>query len=403
MSFHNPTQIRLGMSGAFFNRNYRVIGRAVLGVMEGGQAYYWNEFYLQSGGGAAATLVFEETEGGCAWRLFTMFDASPPMTAAEAETKREGDAVNLDGAYLHVTRVDHSQVYCVEGKTPEGIETGKVAHYFNADAGSRQIVVSWTGEEVEYYSGMTTSASMVALAFKLQGFRAWRFMASSGRSWLNAQIWMPAVLILALIGVPLGCFIDLSRSRRAPAVTVTQAPASPLNVGASGVLNDTEYKITGHELLEMAEMGRRWQRHQYDLNGPGDNEAWLICDPSPTGPVWLFYSRLQPDERLTPQEAGAMRAGQKVNLDGSAVAIRELFRCTVRFSEGGSVFGGQAGDVFYGFTGQISSNRVLLVRWNQTNIIYQQGIPVPARTVLTAFGQVAGDQAPGRTAPLIRP
>jgi len=394
MRFRNPTQIRLGMTGTFFNKTYRVIGRAVLGVMEGGQNYYWNEFYLESAGGRPATLVFEETEGGCAWRLFTMFDPDPPMTAAEAAAKREGDPVELDGVYLHVTRVDRSQIYYVEGKAPEGIAMGKVAHYFNADAGSREIVVSWTGDELEYYSGTSTSAPLVATAFKLQGFAAWRFMASKGRSWLSAQSCLLAALVLALVCLPLACFIDSSGSRPPPAVKVTQAPASPLQVGASGALNDTLYKITGHQLVEMAETSWRWQRHQYDLDGPDHLEAWLVCDPGSSNPVWLLYTLMQPDNPLTPFEAGAKRAGQKLNVEGTAVSISELFRSTVLSSEEEPVVRLKPGEVFYGFTGQIHSNSLLLVRWNQTNIIYLQGMPLPAKTVLKAFGQIAGDQAP---------
>jgi hypothetical protein len=177
-------------------------------------------------------------------------------------------------------------------------------------------------------------------------------------------------------------------------VKVIQAPASPLRLGATGLLHETTYKITGHELVEMDEMGRRWQRQEYDLQGPDNNEASLVCDAGASGSVWFLYTWLQPDNRLTPFEAGARRAGQTVNVDGNNVPIRELFRSTVDASEGASVSGGKVGDVFYGFTGQISSNQFLLVRWNQTNITYEEGTPVPAKTVLAAFGQKAGDQAP---------
>jgi hypothetical protein len=419
MSFRNPTQLRLGLTGTFFNRTYRVMGRAVLGVIEGGRAYYWNEFYLESAGGGPATLVFEETETGCAWRLFTMFDPPTPMTAAEAEAKRQGDPVTLDGAHLLITRVDRSQVYYVEGKTPEGIETGKVARYFNADAGSREIVVSWTGEEVEYYSGMTTSAPLVAAAFKLQGFAAWRFMASKGRSWWSAQIWVPALLVLALVGIPLSCFMGLAGPRPAPVVTLLNAPASPLRVGATGILNDETYTIIGHALVEIAEMGRRWQRHEYHLKNTDNKSAQLVCETVSNAPAWVLYlpqpsdeelaptqpegqprllqpdhgiTPLPPDDRLTPLEAGAMRAGQNVKIAGSVVQVRELFRSTVRWTEG--VSKRKAGDVCYGLTGLIRSHQVLVVRWNQTNVIYWLGTPVPAKTVLAAFGPMAGNQAP---------
>jgi hypothetical protein len=391
MSLGNPTQIKLGMTGAFFHRTYRVIGRAVLGVIEFGQAYYWNEFYLESAGGGPATLVFEETETGYAWRLFTMFDPQVPITAAEAADKHLGDVVDLDGAKFHVTRVDRSHVYRVEGKTPQGIAPNQQAHYFNAEAGARLLVVSWTGDEVEFYSGMTTSAPMVAAAFNLRGFSAWRFKASSGRSWLNTQIWMPAVLVLALICIPAACFIDLSRSKRAPAVTINNAPASPLRVGDSGVLNDVTYTITGHELVEWAEVGRRRQRHEYDLSGA--DEARLVCEAGANGPLWLLYTPLHPDDPLGPMSAAALHVGQTVQVDGSVVAIKELFRATVRACEGVSASGAKTGDVFYGFTGPINSNAVLLVHWNELNIIYQRGAPEPAQTVLAAFAKPTGNHA----------
>jgi len=105
------------------------------------------------------------------------------MTAGEAGSKKEGDIVNLDGAPLRITRVDRSQVYLVEGKTPQGIAMGKVANYFNADAGPRQIVVSWTGEEMEYYSGMSTSARWWRRPSNCKGSRpggSWPAMDEAG-------------------------------------------------------------------------------------------------------------------------------------------------------------------------------------------------------------------------------
>ncbi|HEY3861020.1 MAG TPA: DUF4178 domain-containing protein [Verrucomicrobiae bacterium] len=382
MSFANPTQLRLGMTGSFFDRNYRIVGRAVLGIIEGGEHYYWNEFYLENSGGASATLVFEETIDGSAWRLFTMTVPQTSITAEEAAAKHSGDAVELDGGWYHITRVDRSEVYYVEGRAPEGIARGKTANYFNAGSGLRQIAVSWTGEEVEYYSGTDTPALMVASAFGLEGFAAWRFTASKGRSWFHYQIWMPAVLAIALIAIPAGCFIDLTRSRARPAVTYTKAPPAPLRVGASGELNGVVYTITGHELLDAAEQGRRWKRQQYNLADPDHNQASLLCDAEPAGPRWILCPRLRPDDAMTPAEAGGKRAGQTIQVNGNTVLVRRLFRFATASAEGDSPFAG----VYYGFSGPLGSNGTLLVRWNATNIIYEETTPVPDKTVLTAFG-----------------
>src|SRR6185436_665896 len=168
MSFTNPTPLRLGMTGAFDGRKYRVAGRVVMGMEEGGETYYWNEFNLISEDGESATLVFEENERGGEWRLFTLFEPEFAMTAEDAATRRVGDQLNLDGHDLRVTLVDETRVHHIEGEAPEGVEVGDVAHYFNAEGSNQMIVVSWTGDEVEYYRGVTVSADRIKSVFHLR-------------------------------------------------------------------------------------------------------------------------------------------------------------------------------------------------------------------------------------------
>ena len=57
LSYSNPTPIRIGMTGNLSGKQYRVVGRVVLGEEEDGDTYYWNEFNLESDGGDVATLV----------------------------------------------------------------------------------------------------------------------------------------------------------------------------------------------------------------------------------------------------------------------------------------------------------------------------------------------------------
>ena len=387
MSFRNPTQIRLGSRGMFFNRIYRVVGRGVLGTIENGRASYWHEFYLESSEGEPITLVFEETEGDCAWRLVTMLEPRNSLTAEEAAGKKQGDTVEFDSTTAYITRVARSKVYHVEGKAPKGIVPGKAANYFNADAGSRQILVSWTGDHVEYYSGMTTTAPLVASAFKLNRFSAWRFVASRGRSWFSAQIWLSAVLVLALVGLPASCFIDMTRTGQPASATLKNDPESTLSIGASGVLNGAAFRIIGRHVVDTARLGRRSQCHEYDLRCDDDTGAVLVCETVSNAPAWFLYTPLQPDNPLTPHQADGLRVGQTVTLNGSSVSISDLLRFTLRSTDGLSLSDAQVGDVFFGFSGLMDSNRVLLVRWNQTNIAYQQGTPLAAQAVLAAFAK----------------
>ena len=167
MSFENPTRLRIGMHGNFAGKDYRLIGRVVMGVTDDGETYYWNEFNLAASDGTSADLVYEETERGGEWRLFTLFDPEYPMTAADAATKRVGDHLNLTGTDVRVTLLDTSRVYHIEGQAPEGVEVGDVANYFNAEAGGIMQVVSWTGEEVEFYNGVNLARGVVNSAFNL--------------------------------------------------------------------------------------------------------------------------------------------------------------------------------------------------------------------------------------------
>jgi hypothetical protein len=159
MNFDNPTKIALGATGLFHGQKYRVIGRVLLGEMEDSMIYCWNEFNLVTDSGEAATLVFEQTDRGPEWRWFTMFEPEFPMPAEDAATKRVGDVVNLDGVDVTVTLVQESRIYLIDGQAPEGQKVGSRANYFNAEAGSKMIVVSWTGKEMEYYKGVTITAA----------------------------------------------------------------------------------------------------------------------------------------------------------------------------------------------------------------------------------------------------
>ncbi len=371
MGYSNPTQLRIGQSGTFFAKTYRIIGRAVLGISDFDATYYWNEFYLESAGGKPAILVFEETETGPSWKLFMMFDPEQPMTAAEAAAKKVDDIIEFEGRNLRITRVDHSKVYYTEGKTPEGVLTGKSATYFNADAGEHELVVSWTGDEVEFYSGNTTSTMMVASAFKFEGLSAQRFVSSSGRSWMSPRL-LRIALASALVAILVfSCVAIGSRPRSAPPTAVTAAPPSNLKIGHACTVNNTSYKIQGHRLVEMAEMGRRWQRDEYDLQGAGEDAALLAHEKGANGAEWILYRQVEPQEDLTPTKAAALPMGGSFKIDNQRARVQELFRRTVKSAEGSP--SEKAGDVTYGLIASANSNAPIFVCWNQTNVGYWQG------------------------------
>lgn len=383
MSFANPTKIRLGMTGTFFGRTYRVIGRSVLGETEASGTYYWNEFNLESSGGKYATLVFEESGSGGPWKFFAMFDPATPMTAKEAATVRTSDPVNLDGTPLRVTLVQRSQVYFVEGKVPEGVRVGQHANYFNAEDADKMEVVSWTGEEVEFYTGQTISAGEVASAFNFTGLSRIGFVLAGGRSLWSARVIFPMLVLGTILVVIIFILSGVGTPIRPAAIVVLPATSPALSAGESGELEGRHYQIASHAVVEIAEVGLRFTRHEYELNDDDNDTFLLISGAGSEAGNWTLAAPIEPATPLTPQQAGALPAGQIVNLETESPRIAQLFRSTIVKMDGDAPRY-LTGGVFYGFSAPMHSN-LLIVRWNATNILWLKGEVIPDRQVRAAF------------------
>jgi hypothetical protein len=392
MSYENPTRLRIGMQGNLGGKVFQVAGRVVLGVMDGGEPYYWNEFHLQAQTGDEATLVYEETERGGEWRLFTMFEPEFPMTAADAATKREGDQLNLNGRDVRVTLVDSSRVYSIEGRAPEGVEVGDVANYFNAEAGAAMQVVSWTGEEVEYYNGLNLTRGMVDAAFNLPrqtmtsklSSAAWGGSASEDQG-INWSFAVKAFVVIGflfffLFGYKLSC----SASHESRPVTRQYAVPPPLMIGATGRWTEKNFRITAHAAIEIGEVGAVYERNEYELTGDDGKVTLLVCGEKPGAKDWVLFTPLDPLVPPTAQESAAQKVGDRVNIDGVTATVRELFQSTVSRTENVAPGDWHVGDVSFGYIGQAEYG-LLLVRWDNSRINFYRGKDISAKEFIAAF------------------
>lgn len=393
MSYTNLTPIRVGMVGTLTGKQYRVAGRVVMGMDDEGDTYYWNEFNLVSDDGDSVTLVYEVTESGGEWRLFTMFEPENPMSVQEATSKRVGDSVNLEGRPIRITLVDESKVYFIEGQAPEGVEVGDVAHYFNAEAGNSMIVVSWTGDEAEFYRGLDLPRATVASAFNL-GSESGReaTTASFGSSFLSGTAMgspsstFPLKMVAALLGfaVLIGGYAIWRHKHPQSVVAKAHAPAAPLVVGSAGTLDGKHYRVRAHALVEIAEVGRLYDRHEYLLSGDDESWALLVYGSKPRAKDWVLFTPVEPVTPLTPQQAAALRAGDTVNLDGQVAPVSEIFQSAIRESDSPELPDLKTGSVSFGFSGQYGSN-LLLARWNERGIAFHRGKVLTAKEVTATF------------------
>jgi hypothetical protein len=361
-----------------------------MGMEEEGETYYWNEFNLVDDAESSATLVFEETENGPQWRLFTLFDPVHPMTAREAASKGAGDSVNLDGTPIQITLVDQSRVYHIEGEAPEGVEVGDVANYFNAEDQTRMLVASWTGGEIEFYWGMDVAADNVTNAFGLPSAVA--ISSPSAFSGTSTGTSSSSGCIMKLISTMLATVVGLAvhsswfSRPQSPAPVKPQAPASPLVLGAKGTLAQRTYTVAGHSLLEVAKAGTIYDRHEYNLANDAGGRALLVCGLNGDSKQWHLFQQVVRALELTPFQAAAKRPGDVVSLDGSPMRVKELFRVQFLSRDGELSSRVAPGSEQFGFLAE-GNDECLMARWTNQGIEFHRGRALSDKDVTVGFGQ----------------
>lgn len=396
MSYDNPTPLRIGAEGALHGWRVRVAGRIVMGMDDGGETYYWNEFNLIDEGGHGGTLVYEETDDGPEWKLFTTFEPRQPMTAREAAAQRVGSVVNLDANPTKVTLVDQSRVYHIEGEAPEGVEVGDVANYFNADAGERMLVASWTGDEIEFYEGRDLRADEVAAAFgfgeqdqiKSGPTEPARFQISEDRA-ANTKVLKVVGLVLAgIVAFSIySCGSGTRRTSRPAPPPKRSAPTLQLANGAEGRLREGRFAITSQAVVEVGRVGRRYDAREYYLRGDGNTGALLIQAMNGAAGEWHLFGPVAPPREFAavpPYAAAARKTGATVTLAGQPFQILHLF-----LSKPGGTGGQDANRewpaVQYGFVAR-QQDDWLIARWTESRIQFHRGRVVPESEVLDALG-----------------
>jgi hypothetical protein len=384
MRHHNPTPLRVGMAGAFVGKNYRIAGRIVMSMEEAGETYYWNEFHLVGDDGKCATLVFEQTEHGPEWKMFTLLEPARPMSSAEAANKRVGDQINFEGRTLCITCVDESRVCEIEGEAPEGVELGDIAHYFNAESGNEMIVVSWTGDELEFFRGVNIPGRAVSSAFGVPAVPsgALSYLGQSHDDAASDQ--RKGKFIVALMAFALVSFVvprfgcnPIERSERPP-----KLPRAELSIGSVGKLNALQYRITGHAVVEVAHVGKRFLRHEYSLVDEAGNDALLWQGTEQGASKWLLVTPFAPAPSLTPAVAGALRLGQSIPLDDATANVTDLFLSRIGKVEGAANL--PAGTELCGFTAR-GSRAEIVARWNGTAISMYRTVPTAEKNPAKNF------------------
>lgn len=403
MSHANPTPIRIGMKGTFAGKPYTIIARVVMSMEQDGETYYWNEFYLSDLSDRIAMLVCEEGETGLTWRLFTEFIPAQPLTAREASTRKPGDRVNLDGINAEVTLVDQSRVEFIEGNAPDWVSVGDVANYFNVEGSGKMWVVSWSGDEVEYYRGLSLPPQAVTQALNLplsaippQGLGG---VSSAGASAAVKSTFRGCFSLASVLfgAVPLvivlarGCQSTPSTNQwstpashsAVPAPVVAPVPQPPppppppppLQVGADVPLAGQSFRVLGQATVSAARVNARWNRHEFLLGDGSTTTHLLVIGATPDSTDWLLLRRFEPQPTLEPPQAAARRFGESVTLGDFNGTVTDIYLTSVSQTVGEARPHAYPGQRNFHFLASAPAE-IVMARWDASEIAFYRGSTV---------------------------
>jgi len=293
---------------------------------------------------------------------------------------------------VRVTFRGASEVCFIEGQPPEGEIVGTVAKYFNAEAGGIMQVVSWTGDEVEFYDGADLSPGVVSSAFGLSpasgGWREPEPTSEDSRSEpyrgnvkaILLVVWA-AVILFFVFGQGYSCarYYEARPPLHAPAAT------PPLAVGTAGTLLDKHYRITAHSLVEISEVNQRWDRHEYELTDDVGSKTLLVCGEKSDATDWILYQPYFPTSGLGPQAAAAQKMGDRLDLDGFSGKIDDIFSSRIKAVDGDVPGGLETNTISYGFHVAGQYNTTVIARWTESGMLYFRGQPLPGSKITAAF------------------
>lgn len=392
MSTLNPTFLRVGMTGPIDNRTCTVRCRVVLSVRVKGELYYWNEYLLDDGSGEFVTLCYEEDETGCVWRLFSELNPLRALSAGEAAGKKVGDQVDLGRGPLRVTLVNRSRVVHVEGNAPDWLAVGDEADFFNAEANGHMLVVSWTGEEVEYYYGGTISRRRVAETFGLPQLREGSRPSSpygggTASSVSNSYGWIGWLVVIGIVGVAAGIVFIANRDPSPPPAPPAKiaAPEYELLVASQGALPGLEsFRIAGRSLVEVGELGARFERHEYALRLPDGDRALLIDVAVKGTSSWLLLRPIPAPSAWTPAGLASMRVGQPLKWGLHPFPVARIQGCRLLSRSGEATDLANVGEQRYGLIAR-EPGEWLVARWSATELKVYRGRQLSEREVRAAF------------------
>lgn len=157
-----------------------------------------------------------------------------------------------------------------------------------------------------------------------------------------------------------------------------------LRLGATGTLNGWRVRVAGRAVMAVEIDGEDYYWNEFRLVDSSGNEATLVHEEGEAGPEWKLFRPFTPVRPMTAAEASFKGVGDKVNLDGTPVAVTLVDESRVVHLEGEAAEGVEVGDVARYFNAD-TGDRMLVASWTGDDIEFYEGLDVPTAALSQAF------------------
>lgn len=157
-----------------------------------------------------------------------------------------------------------------------------------------------------------------------------------------------------------------------------------LQVGMSGTLLGTTYRVAGRVVMGVEEEGETYFWNEFDLVAAEGTSATLVYEETAGGGQWRLFTLFEPECELTAEDAATKQVGDPLNLDGTDVRVTLVDESRVYHIEGAAPEGVEVGDIARYFNAE-AGDTMVVVSWTQNEVECYHGEDLSVDTVNSAF------------------
>jgi hypothetical protein len=154
----------------------------------------------------------------------------------------------------------------------------------------------------------------------------------------------------------------------------------------AGLLTGRRYAIRAHALLEVARVGKRFERHEYILREADGTTTVLVNSLGGEEAEWHVLSPVATSAGFSAYDAAALRQGRSTGMGTRVVRVTQLFMGRVCSVDGSVASDWWPRELHYGLIAR-QADKSLVARWTEDRLQLYKGWMLPAAEIMARLGR----------------